>query len=383
RMDGYAVRSVETCGAAAGRPVRLAVAALIGAGQAVGASLRAGEAVAIATGAVLPKGADAVIPWEEVAPLRPAPPSQIVVRRAVVAWENVRRKGQSVAAGQRLLESGEPLGPEDVAVLATVGQSEVAVFPRVRVGILATGSELIPCTEAPDRWHIRSSNPAMLAVQAARAGAVAVPWGIVPDRREQIRRAVEGAVASRLVDFLVITGGAAAGTLDLTVEVLAELGQLRFGALLARPGAGAAFAQVDGLSVLALPGGPRGAHIVFELLARPALLRMAGRRRILRQRFPAVGPRSARGTGREQILVPVWLQWTGDGWQGRRQRGTSQPAAGQYAGLFLSQPGADWEDGTPGEVEVWDWPETEPGPPQPPAAPKAAHASTLWKVIDP
>lgn len=276
-MDGYAVRAKE-----AGEGKSLSVALDIPAGTPAGRTLPEGAAARIMTGAPIPAGADTVVPVEETSgpggegvfaevgdPVRFASP---VEPRA-----NIRPRGEDVRRGEAAVPSGSTCGGAQIAMAATVGRSLVAVHARPRVTILSTGDELVDVDRAgaPDR--IVDGNAYGLAALVESAGAVPLIPPIVPDDAKATRRAVDIALGT---DAVLTIGGVSVGERDHVRDALEEAGvEIVFWRVAIKPGGPIAFGVApDGTPIFALPGNPVSALVTFEVFARPALLRMTGRR---------------------------------------------------------------------------------------------------------
>lgn len=266
-MDGYALRSAETTSP----PVTLPVAERIAAGSPASRPLGAGEAMAVATGGAVPDGADAVVPLELVEET----PEGVVLTEPVSEGANVRPRGGDVAAGAVVLEPGARLGAGQVAALAAAGLGEVRCAKRPRVGILVTGSELRRPGESLAPGQIYESNGVLLATALQLAGAVPAQLGIVPDDREEHRRAMERALLG--FDMLVTSGGASVGPHDLVREVQRELRvEEVFWGVSVKPGKPIAFAVRRDHLVFNLPGNPVSVLVGFELFVRPAVNALLG-----------------------------------------------------------------------------------------------------------
>lgn len=266
-MDGYAVRSADTSGGEA----KLTVVGAAAAGSPAGRSLGAGEAIAIATGGVVPDGADAVVPIELVQELE----GEIELASPVAAGANVRPRAGDIAAGETVLEPGTRLGAAQVGALAAAGVSEVRCAKRPRVGILVTGSELRQPGDELGPGQIYESNGLMLAALLNSAGAVPAQQGPVPDDEEEHRTAMERALLG--FDMLVTTGGASVGPHDLVRRVQAGLRvEEVFWRVAIKPGRPVAFGVRRDHLVFNLPGNPVSALVCFELLVRPAVNALLG-----------------------------------------------------------------------------------------------------------
>jgi len=261
-MDGYAV--------VAGEGAELPVVGESRAGAPASGALEAGQAMRISTGAVMPAGADAVVPVERVTER-----GEIVVVPAVEAGANVRSAGEDMRAGERVLAAGAPIGPAELAVLASVGQPEPLCGRRPRVAVLATGDELVEPGAALAPGQIRNSNAFALAAQAERAGAEVVLRERVPDAARATRDALRGALEG--ADVVCVSGGVSVGPHDYVKPALAELGvEQRFWGVRLKPGKPTWFGSGSGSLVFGLPGNPVSAMVTFHLFARPALIALAG-----------------------------------------------------------------------------------------------------------
>src|SRR5579883_2513568 len=262
-MDGFAVRRADL-------PGRLRIVGHCLAGEPGVAAIGAGQAAAIATGAVLPQGADTVVALEQVAGegdrvAAPCPPA---------AGAHVRLAGEDVAAGQVVIPSGTMIGPGQLAACAACGIAELPVHPPARVAIVPTGTEVRPAGAelGPGQVYDAVSLPVAALVAALRAEARPLPP--VPDDPAAIVAALTEAAAG--ADLVLTVGGVSAGERDL-VAGCATGGQLRRFRLALRPGRPFACGTMFGRPTLGLPGNPGAALAVFEVIARPVILRLQGR----------------------------------------------------------------------------------------------------------
>ena len=285
-MDGYAVRAADTAGAAPGHPVELPVVAEVAAGHPAARSLEPGEAMRIFTGAPMPEGADAVVMVEHTERL--AGGARVAVQAAVTAGEAVRRAGSDLRAGDVVFAPGEVIGAGHLGVLAGLGCGEVTVHPRLRVGVLSTGDELVEPGRPLAPGQIRDSNRVTLLALVAQNGWQAVDLGLIRDDEAAITTAITSA-ADRY-DAVITSGGVSMGDIDLVKVVLDRIGDMRWMQIAIRPAKPFAFGVVGKrrTPVFGLPGNPVSSMVSFELLARPALRRMAGHVELLRPQVPAV-----------------------------------------------------------------------------------------------
>jgi molybdopterin molybdotransferase len=261
-MDGYAV--------VAGPAGELAIVGESRAGRPAERTLSAGEAIAISTGAVVPAGADAVVPVERVS----ARDGRVEVPDTT-AGANVRRAGEDVRGGEPVLRPGSELGPAELAVLASVGREHVSCGARPRVAVLVTGDELVPPGAPLGPGQIRDSNATALAAQATRAGAHVELAEHVRDEREATIDALRRALAA--ADVVCVSGGVSVGEHDHVKAALAALGaEERFWGIALKPGKPTWFGTAGEALAFGLPGNPVSAMVTFHLLARPALRALAG-----------------------------------------------------------------------------------------------------------
>ncbi len=261
-MDGFAVRVTDT-------PGRLRVVGQSAAGGPFEERLGPGEAVAISTGAVVPAGADGVVPIEEV-----QVEDETVTVAAVAAGAHVRRRGGDAAAGSPIVPAGARLGPAQIGALAAAGAGVVRVARRPRAAVLATGSELRPPGSALAPGQIYEANTPLLAAQLDRAGAVVELLDPVADDAEHTRAALARGLEA---DLLVTSGGVSVGPHDLVRGLLAELGvEEVFWRVDVRPGRPVAFGVRGRTLVFGLPGNPVSSLVGCELFVRPAVLALQG-----------------------------------------------------------------------------------------------------------
>jgi len=313
-MDGYAVRAADV----ARVPARLRVIAEAPAGRLCPVEVGPGSAVRIMTGAPIPAGADAVVPFEHTRVVQdsscPTADEWIEVLRETRPGANVREAGEDVRAGQVVLTPGRVLRPQEIGMLAALGRTEVAVIRRPRVAILATGDEVVPPWETPGPGQIRDANSYTVAAQVRRYGGIPLILGVARDEETLIREGVRRALAER-ADLIVTSGGVSIGDFDLVKQVLAAEGEMRFWSLNMKPGRPLAFGVVGGVPLVGLPGNPVSAMIATELFVRPAVLKMQG---FTEWPWPELRARLAdpivRKDGRRHYLR-VRLRETPDGWE--------------------------------------------------------------------
>jgi molybdopterin molybdotransferase len=283
-MDGFAVRSADVAAASVAAPVTLRVLGEIPAGGPADATVEPGSALRIMTGAMMPAGADAVVPVEDTdaAPGQAALPREVGIRAAVAVGANIRRAGSDVAAGAPLLPGGFAIGPAAVALLGATGHAMVEVRRRPRVAVLSTGDELVPLGEPLGPAQIHDSNGPALAAQARAAGAEVRRLGIARDTLADLLGLLEEAVS--WADVVVLSGGVSVGAHDHVKTAFATLGTLSLWRVAIKPGRPFAFARARSgerdVALFGLPGNPVSVFVTFELFVRPMLRALAGHARV-------------------------------------------------------------------------------------------------------
>jgi molybdenum cofactor synthesis domain-containing protein len=279
-MDGYAVQAADTTSATDADPVALRIVGELAAGVAPTTPVGPGEAIRIMTGAPMPDGADAVVMVERTS----ADGDRLEIFAAATIGDHVRPAGGDLGVGQRVFEAGTVLTPAHLGVLASLDVTEVLCHPRPRVGVCSTGDELVASGPlAPGL--IRDSNRPMLLAVLEEAGCEAVDFGIAPDDEAALTETITRAVAE--CDALLTSGAVSMGDYDFVKVVLERLAAERPASEYAwmqvaiKPAKPLAFAAIGGVPVFGLPGNPVSSRVSFELLARPALRRLAGRADVL------------------------------------------------------------------------------------------------------
>jgi|TARA_B100000959_G_scaffold205970_1_gene216000 molybdenum cofactor synthesis domain-containing protein len=277
-MDGFAVRAADTTGA----PVALSIVGTLAAGSVPDTEVGAGEAMRIMTGAPIPPGADAVVMVERTSVTDDD--TVVTVEVEVPVGNHVRGTGEDLRPGQKVFVAGTVLGPAHIGVLASIGCRSVAVYRRLRVGVLSTGDELVTGTPGPGQ--IRDSNRDALLALLEDSGVTGVDLGLVADDEHEIEQAiVAGAVDC---DAVLTSGGVSMGDFDYVKAVLDRIGDMRWMQVAIRPAKPLVFGLVEDTPVFGLPGNPVSSMVSFELFARPALLSMFGHVMVERPRVMAV-----------------------------------------------------------------------------------------------
>ena len=272
-MDGFTVRAADTFGAAEAMPAMLEVSGEVMMGEEARTGLEPGHAVRIATGGMLPGGADAVVMVEYTEELDSA---TILVVRPVAPGENVVQKGEDIREGQVLVKAGTVIRPQEMGGLAGIGIVSCHVVRKPLVGILSTGDEVVEPDRTPGPGQIRDINSYAIAGLVAEAGGQAVNYGIIRDDFASLEETVKKAVAE--TDIVVVSGGSSVGTRDVTSRVLDTIGKpgVLVHGVSVKPGKPTILGVVNNKPVLGLPGHPASAMVLADIFLVPLVRAMLG-----------------------------------------------------------------------------------------------------------
>ncbi len=272
-MDGFAVCASSTFGASSGNPALLIIKGGIAMGEVPDFEIRPGEAARIATGGMLPAGADSVVMIEFTEAIDD---TAIEVFKSVAPGQNIIEKGDDFKKGKTVLTSGIKIRPAEKGLMASFGVSRVKVFKKPVVGIISTGDEIVPISEYPPPGHIRDINSYTTAAMVIEAGAEPRTFGVVKDDYDALKSVCEKALEES--DMVLISGGSSVGTRDFTLDVLSAFqdAAIRVHGISISPGKPTILAGVNGKPVWGLPGHVVSAMIVFEIVVKPFLFKMSG-----------------------------------------------------------------------------------------------------------
>jgi len=296
-MDGFALRAEDTRGASESSPRHLAVVGEVAAGSMPTKEVGPGTTIRIMTGAPLPEGADAVIKFEDTDEVNRKSSrkdlSQIGILCETKKGLNVRRRGEDIARGNMVLQEGTVLRPQEIGVLASLGLSTALVIRRPIVAILATGDELIGVDQPLLPGKIYDSNTYTIAAEVSRYGGIPRILGIGRDSVQSLNEKIDEGLDA---DMLVTSGGVSKGDYDIVKDVLAEQGEIGFWTVRMKPGKPIAFGVIEKIKGrkkrkvphLGLPGNPVSSMITFEQFARPAILKMIGKKVLAKPTIRAI-----------------------------------------------------------------------------------------------
>lgn len=272
KVDGYAVRSSDTFRANELHPIRLKVLGHVSAGDVSPLKVRQGYTVEIATGAPIPKGADAVVLLEN----SHREDDRVKIFHSVTPSENVLKKGFDIKSGELILKKFKQITVRELGVIAAIGLIKVKVFKKPRVAVISTGNELIEPGRQLPKAKIYDINQSTLTASIFECGCTPVIFGIIKDNLKEIQRSLEKAL--KTTDAVITSGSTSAGIEDVLPKILNELGKpgIIVEGLSAKPGKPTTIAALNGKIAFALPGHPTSALIIFDLLVSPILHKLAG-----------------------------------------------------------------------------------------------------------
>lgn len=272
-VDGFALKARDTYGASEGNPVILEIVGEIPVGQISEIEIQDGQAVKVATGGMVPRGADAVQMLEFTERIDSR---TLHVFKTASPLENMIQVGEDIKAGEIALPEGRYMRPQDLGLLAGIGIKEVPVFLKPRVAVISSGDEIVSIDQRPRPGQIRDINRYCISSMVTESGGTPRFLGIARDRFEELRAMVEQGL--RESDMVVVSGGSSVGALDLTLDVLRSIpdSEVLAHGVSIRPGKPTLLTDVGGKPLLGLPGHPVSAMVVFHLFGRPLVKLLAG-----------------------------------------------------------------------------------------------------------
>ena len=366
-MDGYAVVSDSLRGASRESPVALTVIGSVAAGELPSGRVTPGTAARIMTGAPIPDGADAVVPFEDTdeADRRSsgADLSRIAIGVEVEPGADIRPAGQDVKEGERVLTSGTTLRPAEVGVLSSLGHDRVRVIRRPVVSILSTGDELLEPGDAHAAGKIYDSNSYSVAAAVLKYGGIPRKLGIARDNIESVTAKIREGLAS---DMLITSAGVSKGDYDMVKDVLATHGQIDFWSVRMRPAKPLAFGVLDAdedrrVPHLGLPGNPVSALVAFEQFGRAAIHKMMGKKADAKTTIKAVLDEPIYNTDGRRVYARAVVTRRNDVYHARltgHQSSNLLTSMVRANGLAICPEDVPKKDaGEVVEVQMLDWPE--------------------------
>lgn len=310
-MDGYAVQAESTVGATQSQPKVLSVIDEVAAGSIAREEVKPGTAIRIMTGAPIPKGADTVVQFEhtdEVArKAAHTPLTEIGILYETPKGLNIRRAGEDIARGNLVLKEGIVIRPQEIGLLASLGRVVVLVIRRPLIAILATGDELVDLSEPLPPGKIYNSNTFSIAAQVYRYGGIPKILGIARDSVQALWEKIDEGLDS---DMLITSAGVSVGDYDVVKEVLARHGEIAFWTVRMKPGKPLAFGMLEGkggkrVPHLGLPGNPVSSMVAFEQFARPAILKMLGKKDLAKPSIWAISESRIENSDGRRVFARV------------------------------------------------------------------------------
>ena len=323
-MDGFAVRAADTREAKPSAGVVLRVIDQVAAGYLSSRSVEPGTAIRIMTGATVPSGSDAVVPFEDtdeaVRSARGEELSHIGVFVPSRKGANIRRRGEDIERGEVAVGRGTILRPAEIGVIASIGRSRVPVIRRPVVAILSTGDELVDVDAPLSPGKIRDSNSYTSAALVTRYGGMPRILGIGRDSVASLNDLLDHALDA---DLLITSGGVSLGDYDMVKNVLAQRGEIRLWTIRMKPGKPSAFGVVNrgqdrpGLPLLGLPGNPVSSMITFEQFVRPAIRKMLGMKTLTKPSVRAIIDDDIVNSDGRRVYARVVVRKVGDGYRAK------------------------------------------------------------------
>ena len=310
-MDGYAVRAADIMGASGENPVMLEIIEDLPAGSIPQKSVGKGTAARIMTGAVLPEGADTIVAMENTRREN----GRVAVLAGVNEGKDIRRAGEDVHLGERVIVKGEIVRPAHIGMLASLGRSFILAHQKPIIAIVSSGDELVDIDETPTLWKIISSNSYSLAALVLESGAIPMQMGIAGDKRPDLADKFRAAMRA---DLILSSGGVSVGDFDLVKDVMRQEGnRMQFWQVAMKPGQPLAFGSLENVPVIGLPGNPVSSMISFEQFARPAILKMMGHTHLFRRTVKArLTEEITKKPGKRHFIRGI-IERTSDGYMAR------------------------------------------------------------------
>jgi molybdopterin molybdotransferase len=307
-VDGFALQISDISDALPASPCTLQVTDDIRAGTYSSVPIQSGQCVRIMTGAPLPPGANAVVMVEDTdfneRSKGSTAPQAVAVFKPLQPGENVRRRGDDLHAGDKVLSSGTRLRPQEVGLLAMLGLPEAPVYRLPKVALLSSGDELLPVEAPLTPGKIHDANSFILAALSESAGVELIRLGVASDTEADVRSRLSRAIDEK-ADVIISSAGVSMGAFDYVKSVVEADGELDFWKVNMRPGKPLAFGKYHGIPFFGLPGNPVSAYVGFEVFVRPALEKLSGQTPRLHPSQKARLAEPVESDGRESYLRAI------------------------------------------------------------------------------
>jgi molybdopterin molybdotransferase len=295
--DGYAVIAGDLYSASDSSPVNLTCLGAIRMGTPANQRITSGQCMYIPTGGHLPEGADAVVMVEYTERLG----TVVLIKKPVLEGENIIRRDEDFKASDLIYPAGWIIRPQDIGVLASVGKTRITVRKNPIIGIISTGSELVPAEAIPRSGEVREVNSHLISVFSRRQGAIPVRYGIIRDNPDELREILSRACQE--CDAVIVSGGSSKDRNDITARMIHELGEVLVHGISIAPGKPTIIGKIDNIPVIGLPGHPASTFMVLSLVVIHLVQAMKGSpcQRVFRKRV-RMATSVPSEQGREQYL---------------------------------------------------------------------------------
>lgn len=308
-MDGYAVIAADTSGALVKNPRVLKVIDTVIAGGISKKRVTAGTAIRIMTGAPVPQGADAVVPFEDTDNVKPVKSGEVRICREVRQGYHVRRAGDDVKKGSVIITKGTILNPAHLGMIASQGKSRVKVIRRPRVAVLVTGNELVETGRRLPAGKLYNNNSYTISSLVAQYGGIPESLGIAGDNKEALISLMHRGLKA---DMLITTGGVSEGDFDIVKDIMKKESRIIFWKVKLKPGKPVIFGIFPSgkrkVPHFGLPGNPASAMVVFELFARPAILKMSGKTNFEKRMIKATAEDTIKNDDGRRVFARAWVE---------------------------------------------------------------------------
>ncbi len=316
-MDGFAVMASDTENASINTPVKLTVIDSVYAGDMPNSKVSPNTAIRIMTGAPIPDGANAVVPFEQTNEIQQKSTKQhldtIDILKPVKENDYIRFRGEDIKSGDNIFKKGTILRPSEIGVLATLGFKDIPVIRKPKIAIISTGNELTDLGEPIELGKIYDANTYSIASSVEKYGGTPIIIGIAKDNEESLNDLLDKALN---YDILVTSAGVSKGDYDIVKNILSQRGNIEFWSVNMKPAKPIAFGWInksknEKLPLLGLPGNPVSAMVAFEQFVRPSILKLKGYTKLDKPFVQAILKNSIKNEDGRRMYVRVLVKKEG------------------------------------------------------------------------
>ncbi len=267
-MDGYAVKAEDTFGATLHNPVILELSGSVFPGEIAKEVLEKGKCIKVATGAMIPDGADSVVILEDTELMD----NKVLIYKPVFPGANITKRGGDIKKGSKILEKGTYLTPSKIGVLAALGMRKIRVFRKPKIALIPTGNEIVPLEEKLEMGKVYNINSFTLSALIKENGGIPVPFPLCPDEEKELKKNLEEALK---YDLVIIIGGSSVGERDIVIDILSDIGEILFHGIAIKPGKPTLGAFVEDKLIIGMPGHPTSCLSNGYMILIPILRKIA------------------------------------------------------------------------------------------------------------